>query len=64
MKNKTVWYFIILALIVNFVMLIIALTNTNHDNPLKEYRLVLGISFVAIGGFVRNKYKRVKQSEN
>ena len=64
MKNKIVWYVIISALTINFVMLIIALTNTNPDNQLKEYRLVLGISFVAIGGFVRNKYKRVKQSEN
>lgn len=45
-------------------MLIIALTNTNPENPLIEYRFIIGISFLTIGGFVRNKYKRVKQKES
>ena len=61
--RKAIWGLIILALLLNFLALIIALTNIIPDNPLKDYRLIIGISFIAIGGFVREKYKRTKSKK-
>ena len=46
---KTEWIFVFLALLINLIVLIIALTNSNPDNPFNDYRLILGISFITIG---------------
>lgn len=45
---------ILLALLViNFILLAIALTQFVTNNPLQEYRFMLGISFIVIAVFAR-----------
>ncbi len=60
MREIIKWTAIVL-LIANLIALTIALTSSNPENPLKEYRLILGISFITIGGFLRESYKRNKK---
>ena len=60
MREIIKWSLIIL-LIVNLVALTIALTSSNPENPLKEYRLILGLSLITIGGFLRESFKRNKK---
>ena len=50
-------------LVINFVVLVIALTNIIEQNPLKEYRLILGISFIALGGFTRQVCKNCEEQK-
>ena len=61
--RKVIWCLMIIALLLNFLALIIALTNIIPDNPLKDYRLIIGISFITIGGFVRIRYKRIESNK-
>lgn len=51
-------FILIIALlwISSLVLLIIALTNIVPNNPFKEYRLVIGIGFMAITGFLGKGY--------
>ena len=45
---------ILLALLViNFILLVVALTQFVPNNPLQEYRFVLGVSFIVIAVFAR-----------
>jgi len=39
--------------IINFLALVVALTQLIPDNPLIEYRLSLGISFIVFAGLAR-----------
>ena len=58
--KKIIKWGVIILLLANLVALTIALTSSNPENPLKEYRLILGISFITIGGILRESYKRNK----
>ena len=51
-------FILIIALlwISSLVLLIIALTNIVPNNPFKEYRLVIGIGFMAITRFLGKGY--------
>ncbi|TXF79281.1 hypothetical protein [Chryseobacterium sp.] len=50
--------------ILSLAVLIIALTNLFPDNIFKNYRLIAGIGFVAITGFIRTAYKNlIKQNK-
>ncbi|HDK42730.1 MAG TPA: hypothetical protein ENG87_05080 [Candidatus Pacearchaeota archaeon] len=57
MKQKIIFGILIFILLINLVVLVIALTNNNPSNPFKEYRFLIGIAFITIGGFVRKSYK-------
>ncbi len=52
---------IILALvwISSLIILIVALTDIFPDNPFKEYRLIVGIGFIVITGFIRIAYRQL-----
>ena len=41
------------------IILIITLTDLYPNNPFKEYRLIVGIGFIAITGFLRIAYKQI-----
>jgi len=41
------------------IILIVALTDLYPNNPFKEYRLIAGIGFIAITGFLRIAYKQI-----
>ncbi len=49
--------------IVFFTILIIALTDFFHDNIFQNYKLVVGISFLAITGFIRVIYQKLIKTE-
>jgi len=57
MKRKIILRILIGIMLINLVILIIAMTNNNPNNPFKEYKLLIGILFIAIGGFVRKFHK-------
>jgi len=38
-------------------LLIISLTNILDPNPLKEYRILIGIGFLAVSGLLRRFYR-------
>jgi hypothetical protein len=56
--KQTFWIVASLALLLNFVVLVIALTDIIPDTPLKEYRFLIGMTFLTIGGFIRTTYKK------
>ncbi|KOH43601.1 hypothetical protein [Sunxiuqinia dokdonensis] len=39
--------------VINFLALVVALTNFVPDNPLVDYRLLLGISFIVVAASAR-----------
>ncbi len=49
--RKIVLVFLSIIVTINFVILVIALTD--KSSVLYNYRLVIGISFVMFGGFLR-----------
>ncbi len=57
MKKKVIFWILFIVLLINLIFLIIALTDNSPSNPLIEYRFLIGISFLTIGGFFRKAYK-------
>jgi hypothetical protein len=51
--RKIILGFLSLITIVNFILLVIALTN--KSSAFYNYRLVIGISFIMFGGFLRQQ---------
>jgi hypothetical protein len=45
--------------IIALIILIISLTDMLPDNPLKEFRLVTGLGFIAVSGFITLLWKRI-----
>ena len=50
---------LLLIWITSLTILIIALTVLSPYNPFKEYRLIIGIGFIAVTGFVRIAYRQL-----
>jgi len=50
---------IVLLWILCLIILIIALTDLVSNNIFKEYRLAIGIGFIAVTGFFRAIYRRL-----
>jgi hypothetical protein len=57
--KKLFWILAPLILIIGVILLVIALTNNSFENPLREYRLVIGIGLICVSGFVRIAYKKL-----
>ena len=57
-----IWIISILIWITVLIILIKAMTDGSPENPLKQYRLVIGIGFIAITGFLRVVYKKTTKS--
>ena len=57
-KNRALILLLGLIVVVNFIALVLALTDIWPDNPFKEYRWLIGISFLAFAGFLRQALKR------
>lgn len=45
--------------IIALIILIISLTDVLPDNPLKDFRLVTGLGFIAVSGFITLLWKRI-----
>ncbi|HEY3369234.1 MAG TPA: hypothetical protein VGK10_00220 [Prolixibacteraceae bacterium] len=61
--KKIIWIAAILLWLLSLVLLTIALTDLIPNNPLKEYRLIIGIGFITISGFIRNALKKLAKQE-
>jgi hypothetical protein len=57
--KKLFWILALLIWISSLILLIIAVTNLIPDNSLKEYRLVFGLTFICISGFIGFAYKKL-----
>jgi len=57
--KKIALVFLVLIWISFLIILIIALTDLIPDNVSKEYRLVVGISFIAVTGFIKIVYGKL-----
>ena len=57
--TKLFWILAPLIWIACLIVLIIALTNLVPDNSLKQYRLIIGIGFICISGFIGFVYKKL-----
>ena len=56
--KKTLLILLMLVWIAALVFLIIAFTNKNPDHLFVEYRTIIGITFIALTGFIRIVYTR------
>lgn len=56
--SKMFWGIAIIIWIFSLIVLTIALTDLIPNNSLKEYRVIIGIGFLTISGFIRQEYKR------
>jgi len=61
---KIIWIFSILIWVIMLIVLTIALTDLIPENPFREYRILIGIGFITISGFIRNAYKNRKRILN
>jgi hypothetical protein len=52
--KKIIFLFLILIIVANLILLIIALTDKSSE--FYNYRLVIGISFIMFGGFLRHHF--------
>lgn len=57
--NKIALVLLALIWISSLVILIIALTGLIPNNLFIEYRLIVGIGFIAITGFLRIAYRQI-----
>ena len=60
-KDMKQYILILLALvwIAALAVLIVTYTNLVPNNPFIEYRLIVGIGFIVLTGFIRMVYKRL-----
>jgi hypothetical protein len=57
--KKTILIVLALIWISSLVVLIIALTDLVPNNPFMAYRLIIGIAFIAVTGFIGMAYRRL-----
>ncbi len=58
--NRNTFILGVIIWIITLLMLVISLTEFVPDNPLVEFRTILGVAFLAITFFVAVVYRRVK----
>lgn len=61
--KKSILILLALVWIAALIILIIALTNQHPDHPFVEYRTIIGITFIALTGFIRIAYTRHKMNK-
>ncbi len=57
--KKTVLIFLALIWISSLVVLVLALTDLVPNNPFKDYRLIVGLVFLALTGFIGMAFRRL-----
>lgn len=57
--KKTLWIIMIILWLLALALLIISLTDIFPNNPLQNYRLAIGCSFLVISEFMRRLYGKV-----
>lgn len=57
---------IVLALIwiSSLIILIVSLTDIFPNNPFKEYRIIVGMGFIAMSRFLRINYRRLLKAKS
>lgn len=61
--KKTILIVLALIWISSLIILIISLTDLVSKNPFKDYRLIIGIAFLSITGFIGLAYRRLLKTE-
>jgi hypothetical protein len=51
--------FLALIWISSLIVLAIALTDLVQNNPFKDYRLIVGLAFIALTGFIGMAFRRL-----
>jgi hypothetical protein len=51
--------FLALIWISSLIVLVIALTDLVPNNPFKDYRLIVGLAFLALTGFIGMAFRRL-----
>tara|TARA_R110002096_G_scaffold419055_1_gene623479 strand:- start:4 stop:207 length:204 start_codon:yes stop_codon:yes gene_type:complete len=64
MKKKTTLIILALVWISALIILIISLTNLYPNNVFSEHRLIVGIAFITITGFLKPIYNSVINKAN
>ncbi len=62
-QRRTIRNILMVFVFINFIALILALTNWINPNPLKDYRLALGISFILLAGTARRICQSCQEKE-
>ena len=57
--RKTIMIFLALIWISSLIVLVIALTDLVPNNPFKDYRLIVGLAFLALTGFIGMAFRRL-----
>ncbi len=57
--RKTIMIFLALIWISSLIVLAIALTDLVQNNPFKDYRLIVGLAFIALTGFIGMAFRRL-----
>jgi len=57
--KRTVLIVLALIWILSLIILIIALIDLVPNNPVKDYRLIVGIIFLAMTGFIKIAYRKL-----
>ena len=61
--KKFAFIALVLVWVLSLIILTVSMTDLLTNNPFKEYRMVVGISFIAITGFLIPIYKRTFRPE-
>jgi hypothetical protein len=59
LMKKLFWVLAPSLLMISLIVLTIALTDKSPENPLKEYRLIIGLGVICIAGFIRIAYRKI-----
>lgn len=59
--RKAIRNLLMVLLVIDFLVLVVALTNFIPNNPFREYRLELGLGFIVLAGFARQICKNCRE---
>lgn len=62
--KKLFWILAPVICIGSLIILVIALTNISPENPLREYRILVGLAFLSLNGIIIRAYKELYKGEN
>jgi len=61
--KKVLWVIAIITWMFSLIILVVALTDLFPDNSFKEYRLIIGMGFITVTGFIRIAYKKHRKQQ-
>jgi hypothetical protein len=61
--KKLFWILASVVFISSLIILIIALTNNSPENPFRDYRLLIGLTFLVLNGFMIKIYRKLYEKK-